>query len=97
MKDFFIYGSLFAALSIVYCEVLTLPDMILGWWDKLIHRVFKSEWILKPLGDCVYCFSGQVALWGYLLIMDEWYWLKHLLFVGFVIFLSYTYKQIKWN
>lgn len=27
----------------------------------------KIEWLLKPLGGCIYCNSGQLALWLWLL------------------------------
>lgn len=88
----YLYTILFAALAIVYCEVLTAPGNILGWFDKLLHKWIKNEYILKPLGDCCYCFGGQVALWGYLLLGD-YDWLQHILFVSFTIFLIHIYKQ----
>ena len=93
------YALLFAALAIVYTEVLTAPGNILGWLDKLIHRFIKSEYLLKPLGDCTYCFGGQVALWGYPLVMEEYWWLEHILFTSLAIFTIHIYKQIadKWN
>ena len=93
------YALLFAALAVVYTEVLTAPGNILGWWDKIIHRFVRSEYLLKPLGDCAYCFGGQIALWGYLIVRGEYWWLEHILFVGLTIFVIHIYKQIadKWN
>lgn len=90
------YTVLFAAVAVVYTEVLTAPGNILGWFDKLIHRFITNEYILKPLGDCTYCFGGQVALWGYFLVMSRYDWLEHILFVSFTIFIIHIYKQI-WN
>jgi len=92
----YLYSLLFAAVAIVYCEVLTAPGNILAWLDKLLHRLIRNEYVLKPLGDCVYCFGGQVALWGYLLVMPRYDWLEHILFVSLSIFIIHLYKQI-WN
>lgn len=95
----YVYTVLFAALAIVYTEVLTAPGNILGWLDRLIHKWITAEYLLKPLGDCTYCFGGQVALWGYFLIKNDYKLLEHILFVGFTIFLIHIYKQIteRWN
>ncbi len=92
----YIYSFLFAALAVVYCEVLTAPGNILGWLDKLIHRFVTADYLLKPLGDCCYCFGGQVALWGYFFVKTEYDWMQHILFVGLTIFIIHLYKQI-WN
>ena len=92
----YLYTILFAALAIVYCEVLTAPGMIFGWFDKWLHGSNLPEWLLKPLGDCVYCFGGQVALWGYLLVMTQYDWLQHILFIGLTIFIIHIYCKI-WN
>lgn len=35
----------------------------------------KRSWILKPLGDCIYCTTGQLTLWAvsiYLFLPDAW-------------------------
>lgn len=93
--DFILYSMIFALIAIVYCEVLTAPGMIFAWWDKLIHKYIKSEYLLKPLGDCVYCFGGQVALWGYFLVKSDYSLLEHILFVGLTIGLIHIY--CKWN
>lgn len=95
----YIYCLLFASVAIVYTEVLTAPGNILGWFDKLIHRFIHNDYILKPLGDCAYCFGGQVALWGYFLVRTDYDWLEHILFVTFTIFIIHLYTQIasKWN
>lgn len=89
----YLYTILFAALAIIYSEVLTAPGNMLGWLDKLIHKYIKNEYILKPLGDCTYCLGGQLALWGYFLVKTDYDWLQHILFVGFTIFLIHIYKQ----
>jgi hypothetical protein len=94
--DFILYAVIFALTAIIYSEVLTAPGMILGWWDKLIHRYIKPEYLLKPLGDCVYCLGGQVALWGYLIVMIDYSALQHVLFVSFTIGLIHIYCKI-WN
>jgi len=79
--------------AIVYTEVLTAPGMILGWWDKWLHNRVKSDWILKPLGDCAYCFGGQLALWSYLFLGVYSFW-EHFAYIIFVIFIIHIYKQL---
>ena len=92
-----IYACLFAAFAVVWTEVLTAPGMVFGWLDRIIHDNIRAEWLLKPLGDCVYCFGGQVALWGFLLINKGGYdWLTHALFVSTTIFIIHIYCKV-WN
>ena len=84
-------------ISWVYCEILTDPGMILNWWWKVIKRL--PEWVAKPLGTCVYCFSGQVALWFYLWFVwrfDLNYNIfQHIFLISITIFIV---KMInKWN
>lgn len=97
MLEFFLYAFFVVATAVVYCEVLTAPGNILGWWDKLIHRLIKNDYILKPLGDCVYCFGGQLALWSYLIMYFNMYNIfYHVCFIMTVIFFIHIYKLI-WN
>lgn len=92
MLDLFTYAFLFAAFAIVFCEVLTDTGMILAWYIKLIDRL--PEWLNKPLGNCIYCFGGQVALWGYL-IKNDYKLVEHILFITLTIFFIHIFKLWK--
>jgi len=67
---------------IAYVFILLTEDkMIFAWYGRLIDRI-KSDWLYKPLGGCLACFSGQVAAWYYLFTHiqidfknGEWYYL----------------------
>jgi hypothetical protein len=97
MLTFFISAFFIVATAIVYTEVLTAQGMILAGWDKWLHDRVKSEWLLKPLGDCVYCFGGQIGLWSYPVIFWSGYeWYLHFSFVMTITFIIHIYKQI-WN
>ena len=84
---------IFAAAAIVYTEVLTDPDMILGGWAKFLHKYIKSDWLLKPLIDCVYCFGGQLALWGYLFV-GNYDWKEHFATVVLTLFYIHIWQRI---
>lgn len=61
---------LIAIFAFVFCNILTDPDMIFGWYYNLIQKLPK--WLSKPLGACEYCFVGQLSLWYYT-IKYFWY------------------------
>jgi hypothetical protein len=43
--------------------------------------IIKEHWILKPLGGCAKCVSGQIALWTYIISFIQSYHLyKHCIF-----------------
>lgn len=48
--------------------ILGSPGMIFDWYQKLINPL--PEWLWKPLGGCLKCFTGQV--------MFHYYWITHL-------------------
>jgi putative flippase GtrA len=41
---------------------------IFNWYQRLIENL--PEWLMKPLGGCGVCFSGQVLF--------HYYWITHL-------------------
>ena len=96
-----IYAFLFAATAIIYSEVLLAPGMILERLGRILEQL--PEWLAKPLGDCVYCFGGQLALWGYVILAVQgkivYSWLDHVLEVGLTIFIIHIYKimEERWN
>jgi hypothetical protein len=95
-----LFAITIAGISFVYTQILIKPDHILGGWWKWLKSIFttqekvetlrgtayqdKEHWILKPLGGCIYCHSGQMALWIWLLhfLKDPgWYsvsWVMHM-------------------
>ena len=66
----------FESLSIGICAwvataILFQPGYLLEWWWNILDNWHKElpkkyRWIVKPLGYCGFCFSGQLGLWFYL-------------------------------
>lgn len=84
-----IYSVLIAVSSWVYVCILTNEGMILDWWAKFLNRIIRSQWLLKPLVECEYCVSGQIALWFYVLkYWNEYNLLTNIFFVTLTIFLT---------
>ena len=69
------------------------PGMIFASYQRFIDRL--PEWLNKPLGGCVYCFTGQVSLW-YFVITEPFNIIELLFFVSLSIFLTSIYEII-WN
>lgn len=82
-------------ISLICFMFVTLgePDMIFAPYQKLISRL--PEWLNKPLGTCVYCFTGQVSLW-YFIFTRSFNIIELLFFVSLSIFLISIYNII-WN
>lgn len=73
-----------AIISYVFI-LLTEDQMIFAWYGRLIARI-KQNWLYKPLGGCLACFSGQVATWYYLFTHLKNYSLfDHVWFISAVI------------
>ncbi len=55
-------------------EVHELPEEIArkkgDKYETITREVVKVSWLLKPLGGCELCTSGQLALWMYFI---RWY------------------------
>jgi hypothetical protein len=65
--------------------LLTEEGMIFGWYGRLIQKM-KQDWLYKPLGGCMACFSGQCALWYYLIANFHSYnFFDHIVFISAVI------------
>lgn len=64
-----------AICGFVYIRVLQQPEHILGWWHKLLTKIFNNDkrfaqgkqeyWLYTILGGCEVCNTGQIALWSY--------------------------------
>lgn len=96
--------------AVVYTDILTRPGMILGKWHEYLHTKliggigkphYRYQWLYKPLVGCVFCVSGQWALWLYLWVSLAEKWtvyhpLEHLFVVFATIyasgFLAYLYR-----
>ena len=54
-------------ISIITTAFVNLgaPGMIFAWYQKLIEPL--PDYLYNPLGGCVKCFTGQIALWFYLI------------------------------
>jgi len=44
------------------------PGELLDWYQKLIADL--PEWLWRPIGGCLMCFTGQVCF--------HYYWITHL-------------------
>lgn len=65
MLVLFLYYTIIGfACSIVGHVVSTilLYEDVLNWYGKILERLPKM--LAQPLGLCVLCFSGQLALWS---------------------------------
>jgi hypothetical protein len=95
MTTIFLPALFVAITAIVYCEVLMEDGMILSGWLRVLDS--WPKWIAKPLGYCVYCFGGQLALWsGFFLFYSESFQIiNHFLFIMVSIFFIHIYKI--WN
>lgn len=65
------------SLSIGICAwvttgILFQPGHLLEWYWNMLDRWHgelprKWAWIVKPLGHCGFCFSGQMGFWFYVM------------------------------
>lgn len=67
------------------------PGYIFAWYQKLIDPL--PEWLWKPLGGCVKCFTGQAMFWYYIFFM-EYNFIQHLFYVSTAILLSMIYNKL---
>ena len=78
--------------------ILTDNDMIFGFVPELTIRFNAPMWLRKILWACEYCVTGQIALWGYLILSVKgivfYDWLDHVVFVALSIFIIYVFNRI---
>ena len=68
-----------------FSMILSDPEMIFGWWFKLLDRL--PDWLAKPLGKCEYCLAGQLALWYYLIkYFNDYDFFEHIAMISLSIF-----------
>ena len=89
----FIFFS--CALSFVFVEILTEPNEIFYSYYNAIRKL--PEWLFKPLGGCLLCFTGQVTFWSYIFSFDYELTYKfifiHLSVVAIAIFINYILQK----
>lgn len=102
---------LIAILAVVYTYILTQPNMLFNGIYNKFDRFFKTDQrrangkgvhpVFMVLMYCHLCFSGQIALWLFLILNYKNYevnfgytLLQHILFVSFTIFCAGIFKNI---
>lgn len=74
------FAFIIGGFSFIWTNILLDEGMIFHFVWKWIHKI-PYEAIRKPLGACEYCFGGQLALWGYLFLTQEYSILEHIQFI----------------
>lgn len=70
MTTALLHGTCSALIGFALIGVVANQNSPLSpWFDFLQGLERKAPWIAKPIGSCVFCFSGQVALWSSLYVM----------------------------
>lgn len=59
-----IFAVVFAIIAVVYIKILSY-EPVLNWWFQFGMK-YENKWFHKPIWGCHLCFSGQLALWSYL-------------------------------
>ena len=89
-----IYSLLIAVVAVVFSCILIDEDMIFGFYGKWLNRIHPK--IAYPLGNCAYCFGGQVATWYYFII-DQYRPDNHIFMIAMTIFfihlILYLYER----
>lgn len=89
----FIISLKLAVIAFIYTVRLTEPGMLLGplkgWAVQTVGRWPWTEQLLKPFILCIYCVSGQMALWT--LVFYGWLHLQWVMsIIDTLYFLSLT-------
>lgn len=93
-----ILTALFISIfAFVFCHILTEEGMLFEWYYNLIKRL--PHWLFNPLGGCVYCFGGQVALWYYVFTFNTYSIIAHIISITLCIFFIHIITKLdsKWN
>ena len=85
-------SALIAVVAVVFSYILIDDDMIFGFYGKLIRKL--PEKVAFVLGDCPYCFGGQIALWWYVFGVDWYNPVEHIYFTSVTIFFIHIIKFI---
>lgn len=61
---YFVWSLLLGITAVIYKNFLAHEE-VLNWWFRYGDK-YEGRWFYKPIWGCVYCISGQLALWFYL-------------------------------
>ena len=71
MLEYFLECARISVICFVVTNIFFKSGHILGWYIDILDDIYrKNKWysiIANPLGYCELCFTGQVALWYYLI------------------------------
>lgn len=82
-----------AVFAVVFSYILIDEDMIFGFYGRLLNRI--PDKLSFPLGECAYCFGGQIALWYYpLKNFRDYHVDTHIFFIAITIFLIHLTRFI---
>lgn len=84
---YFVWPLLLAVATVIY-RCFLAHEEILNWWFRFGDK-YSCKWFYKPIWGCVYCISGQFALWVYLLS-----WISSVNFIKHSIVGHFIYKVI---
>lgn len=70
MLKLLIVAVAISVTAYVYKNIL-LHEKIMNWFAKIGDR-YEEKWFYKPIWGCAMCFSGQLALWTF--IINCLYW-----------------------
>lgn len=65
LLTYFAWALVLGITAVIYKNFLAYEE-VLNWWFRFGSR-FENRWFYKPIWGCVYCISGQLALWVYVL------------------------------
>ena len=68
-----LWGLCCSFVGVVYAVVLAEDDTPMNKWFDLLRwaqeRGGWTSWISSPLGGCQNCFSGQLAMWSFSIVL----------------------------
>lgn len=77
MTSALLFGLCCALIAVVYACVLPDNDTPLNGWFRFLSDWHDQggprSWLASPLGGCVKCTAGQLALWSYSIDVP-WSW-----------------------
>ena len=82
------------SITAIVVNILLEPDMLLYWYGNLLDRL--PTWLSFPLGRCEKCLSGQLALWGFILL-EPYNLVNHIFTITATIFITYILTLILWK
>lgn len=86
----------FIAASISWFYHVILRDFLFQKWFQYGFNHFGKdqykgtwkEYLYMPIWGCQYCTSGQLSLWSYLIIFNEYSFLYHIAFITLTTLLT---------